>query len=312
MSLLSQLAGRPRLLCAAQLEPIQTDRFQPTGFPDLGAAVYQTPSGKQMLLVESAQSVANRLEEAIWDDAAGDLVEPLRGMAFVRVDLGEAGKTDSIRESHRLNSPYILESEDTTMMDRLVEELGAGGTGRVELTRLARTVFKYDTNAVLHGVFLAKKELAGGRNRLTRALSGFIEAEDVRAVQSGGVKKDEVDPQGKTNKGFGHVPFARTEYAAAEIRACFNLDLALLECYRLEECQLELLVTLALYKIRRFLERGLRLRTACDLRVVGALRVEEPEGFEVPPAGDLADRLPSLVGSCKPYFADPAVTEMTF
>ena len=34
------------------------------------------------------------------------------------------------------------------------------------LAKLARTVFKYDANAVLHGVFLAKSELAGGRLRM--------------------------------------------------------------------------------------------------------------------------------------------------
>ena len=44
-----------------QLEPtrpVQGDRFQPTGFPSLGAATYQTKDGVK-LLVESAQSMAN-------------------------------------------------------------------------------------------------------------------------------------------------------------------------------------------------------------------------------------------------------------
>ena len=55
-----------RLLIEAQLKPIQGSRFQPTGFPDLGAAVFEAKTG-QALLVESAQSMANRLEQTIWD-----------------------------------------------------------------------------------------------------------------------------------------------------------------------------------------------------------------------------------------------------
>jgi CRISPR-associated protein Csb1 len=56
-----QLDSAPRLLMHADLKPVQGDRFQPTGFADLGAAVYERPDGTRMLLVESAQSMANRL-----------------------------------------------------------------------------------------------------------------------------------------------------------------------------------------------------------------------------------------------------------
>lgn len=310
MSLHSSLSGRPRLLLQAELAPLQTDRFQPTGFPDLGPAEYTAPGGRQMLLVESAQSVANRLEDAIWDAASEDLVAPLRGMPYVHVDIPEGETwTNSILESHRLNSPYILEGKDTTILDILQKELGTAALGRVNIPRLARTVFKYDTNAILHGLFLAKKDLAGGRNRLTRALSGFIEAERTQAAQSGGVKKDEVNPQGDTGKGFGHVPFPRTEYTAEAIRASFNLDLALLESYGFDEAQLDFLVALALYKIRRFLDRGLRLRTACDLAPIGELQVDD---FQVPSLAELEAALKAGVAACKPHFADPAVTRMEY
>mgnify|MGYP001555964026 FL=1 len=56
------LKDAPRLLVEAKLKPLQGTRFQPTGFPNLGAATYQGPGGVDMLLVESAQSMANRLE----------------------------------------------------------------------------------------------------------------------------------------------------------------------------------------------------------------------------------------------------------
>ena len=53
------LKGAPRLLMEAELKPVQGARFQPTGFADLGAALYERPDGVRMVLVESAQSVAN-------------------------------------------------------------------------------------------------------------------------------------------------------------------------------------------------------------------------------------------------------------
>jgi CRISPR-associated protein Csb1 len=58
--------SQSRLLFSVDLEPIQTRRFQPTGFPDLGPALYQA-GDTACLLVESAQSMANRLEEVCWD-----------------------------------------------------------------------------------------------------------------------------------------------------------------------------------------------------------------------------------------------------
>ena len=48
------LDNATRLLFTVELKPLQGDRFQPTGFPSLGAATYQSRDG-QKLLVESAQ-----------------------------------------------------------------------------------------------------------------------------------------------------------------------------------------------------------------------------------------------------------------
>ena len=74
------LENAPRLLIEAELKPLQGHRFQPTGFADLGPARYKAPDGTEMLLVESAQSVANRLEFAIWDDARDDLIADVKGL----------------------------------------------------------------------------------------------------------------------------------------------------------------------------------------------------------------------------------------
>jgi hypothetical protein len=65
--------------------------------------------------------------------------------------------------------------------------------------------------SLIHGVFLAKKDLAGGRLRIARALSAFIEASGVNIAASGGVKNDHVNPSGDTKSGFGNVPFSRDD-----------------------------------------------------------------------------------------------------
>jgi CRISPR-associated protein Csb1 len=310
---LEALAVEPRLLLRASLAPLQGSRFQPTGFPDLGAADYKDGRGTAMLLVESAQSMANRLEAVCWDEAAGELAKPLQGLPYVAVRDGSGRQlTNSVLEAHRLNSPYILEGKDRSFLDRLKDELGGLEFGRVDLQRLAGVLLKYDVNCLLHGVFLAKKELAGGRLRLPRALSAFIEARGVEIAPGGGVKRDDVDPKGEAKKGFGHVPFHRDEYTAAEIHAFFNLDLAQLRGYRLGEDVVSLLVDLALFKVLRFLSAGLRLRTACDLRLDGELQVERPGGLRLPELEEVEQRLPSRIAAVRKHFAEPPVTTVTY
>ena len=315
-----QLDDQPRLLMKAELRPIQGQRFQPTGFPDLGASVYEAPleNGQYstVVLVESPQSMANRLETVCWDKAGDQIAAPLVGMPYVRISLWDGRETtNSIIEPHRLNSPYILESDDTSMLETLKSRLGARDTGQVDLNRLARVLAEFDVNCLIHGVFLAKRELAGGRYRMPRALSAFIEATGVKPADSGGVKNDPVNPSGDAASGFGNVPFHRTEYTAQRITAYFNLDLAQIRAYRLGQNADRLLITLALWKVHKFLETGLRLRTACDLDLDGDLQVTRPpDTFVIPSVVQLESDLPALIQACTSdgLFADPPVTQMTF
>ena len=309
---LDALKDQPRLLLKATLQPLQGTRFQPTGFPDLGAAQYDGPDGRKMLLVESAQSMANRLEAVCWNTVANDWVAPLMGLPVVKVkDKSGKALTNSVLEAHRLNSPYILEGKDRSFLATLQKELAIAEKGIVDIGKLAATLLKYDTNALLHGVFLAKKEIAGGRMRLPRALTGFIEAEGVSVVASGGVKNDSVDPSGDTAKGFGNVPFHREEFTGT-ITAFFNIDLALIRGFGLGPDVEKLLTVLALFKIQKFLRDGLRLRTACDLEISGELTVQRPAGFAVPSLADLENTLPTLIAAASKGFASPTSTELTF
>src|SRR5690625_2113376 len=102
---ITDLKTTSRLLVTATLKPLLGSRFQPTGFPDLGAATYKTADGTSMLLVESAQSMANRLEEVAWDAPANDWKSPLKGLPYVAVNDSNGEQiTNSLLEAHRLNS----------------------------------------------------------------------------------------------------------------------------------------------------------------------------------------------------------------
>lgn len=324
---LSELAADSRLLIEADLRPVQGHRFQPTGFPDLGAATYQNPDGVDMLLVESAQSMANHLEGVCWDAAEDDLVQVLAGLPYVRVHVpATRGKdyTTSILEFHRLNSPYIMGSEggfrETLSIEAGISRRGASTTskdssdkdktGNIDIGEVARACFKYDPGSVLHGVFLEKID---GRARLTRLLSAFIEATDVKQVESGGVKFDRINPSGNTGEGFGHVPFHRTEYVAKTITAYFSFDLAALRGYGLGSEAERLLITLALWKIAAFLDGDLRLRTACDLEVVET-RVTRPSKFMMPTMDALDESIREAIAACTAcgMFAQPAVTALNW
>lgn len=310
------LRDASRLLMEVQLKPLQGHRFQSTGFADLGPARYSLPDGTEMLLVESVQSVANRMELACWDQAKDDLIDQLKGLPYIRVKSAkDRALTNSVLEAHRINSPYILGGQDRSVFEKLREGAAGMEAGPVDIRKLAQLIFKYDPNAVIHGLFLAKSDLAGGRLRLPRLLSGFIEAFDVRPAESGGVKNDRVNPgkgdEGQTSKeGFGNVPFHRTEFVAREIKAYFNLDLALLRGYGFEDRAAQLLVALSLFKIQRFLSMGLRLRTACDLEVAGSVTVTRPAKFTIPPEAELLEECTRLIAESKPNFVDPAITEI--
>ncbi len=297
-----------RLLFEIPLKPLQGHRFQPTGFPALGAATFQTKDGA-CLLVESAQSMANHLELTVWDEAQQDVKPDLKGLSHVRILRNGNFLTDTILESHRLNSPYLLEGSDKSFLNKLKNELGVLETGPIDRRKLAGVLLKYDIGSLLHGIFLARKELAGGRLRVARTLSAFIEADGVRIAPSGGVKNDHVNPSGDTKAGFGNVPFARDEYTAERIILYVNLDLAQIRGYNLGDKGRDLLVLLALYKIRALVDGNLRLRTACDLQVIDKdIKAVSPAGFKLPILKDLVSDLKDAVSACKNLMAQETVT----
>lgn len=309
---LSPLDGVSRLLMTVSLKPVQGDRFQPTGFPSLGAATYQTQEGPK-LLVESAQSMANRLETTCWDTATNNPVAVLNGISHVTVTRKGEFLTDSMLEAHRLNSAYLLAGKDKAFFSMINTELGGLEEGPIDRKKLAEVLLKYDIGSLIHGVFLAKKDLAGGRLRVARALSGFIEATGAQVAASGGVKNDHVHPgkvKGDSKNHFGNIPFARDEYVADRIDCHINIDLAQIRGYGLDPKVQKLLILLALYRVRKLLDGDMRLRTACDLEPLHRdnLLATRPVGFKLPLLTGLEEAVKEAISECKDLMVHTTVT----
>jgi CRISPR-associated protein Csb1 len=284
-----------RSVLTVTLQPLVGSRFQPTGFPDLGAAEFG-PAGQRVLLVESAQSMANRLEATTWDDARADQVEPLAGLPYVRILDGDGQFLSSSRlEAHRLASAYIMQGtvDGTGGESWLADRIGLRVGRPLDHRAVARTCFTLDPVSLVHGVFFARKAWPW-QPKIARAVTSFIEAYDVRPAVSGGVKRDGVineAKEGATAEGYGTVPHHRTEYTAERITGYFCVDHDQLRSYGLPEPATALLEALIDFEIGSLLDGGLRLRTACDL-VVTEVDGQRPETAEA------AARIGKLVPEC--------------
>jgi CRISPR-associated protein Csb1 len=289
-----------------RLQPLAGVRFQPTGFPDVGPALFQRPVGEDgwqdCLLLESAQSMANHLEATSWDEGLQTPVPAFAGMPYVRV-VGADGDylTSSRTEAHRLAAGFVKDSAlgGVNMKDEIRQRLGLRDNSPHAPRDIARAVFALDPMCLVHGVFFAEKATVWpGQPKVARALTAFVEAHDVRPAISGGVKRDDVRhtvaDTGGAAEGYGFVPFHRTEYVAREIVASFALDLDQLASYGLPEPARALLATAARWEVRRLLDGGFRPRTACDLVVLDAASVDAV----LAPLDQLTDELSSLVARC--------------
>ncbi len=122
----------------------------------------------------------------------------------------------------------------------------------------------------------------------------FVEAYQAVPAVSGGVKRDVVINEAKeraTTEGYGMVPYHRVEYTAGTITAYFTIDHAQFRSYGLSDSATALLRALAEFEIGSLLDGGLRLRTACDLRVLD-VRGAKPDAQEA------ATRVAKLAAEC--------------
>lgn len=312
---LSALKDQSRLLFEIPLKPLQGQRFQPTGFPNLGAATFKSKDG-DCLLVESAQSMANRLEATIWNEGTNQLIPECAGLSYVEVkDASGKFLTASPLEAHRLNSVYIEAADGGAFHTRFTQESSYDDKKPIDRSAFLTALLKYDVNSLLHGTFL---ESIGGRLRVARALSSFIEAKGVEVAPSGGVKNDRIMPgkegEKTASEGYGNVPFSRDEFTAREITLFVNLDLAQIRGYGLGDKVERLLALLALLKLRLLVDGDLRLRTACDLAPVDRKvpPSTSPSGWSLPEAAVLKTDVKAAIDACKDKMVGAPATSVTY
>jgi CRISPR-associated protein Csb1 len=301
-----------------ELQPAIGARFQPTGFPDIGAATFRRPvtrpdgeeAWEDCILVESSQSMANHLEAAGWDAATQEPSAALAGLPYVRV-VGTDGRylASSRTEAHRLAGAFIKDArlDGVEMRDVIRERLHLRDDTPLSPRDIASAVFQLDPLCLLHGVFFAEPaKVWPGQPKIARAVTAFVEAYDVEQALSGGVKRDEVrhtvgdGEGGGAAEGYGFVPFHRTEWVARTIVASFSIDRSQLDSYGLSKAATELLYVLARWEIRQLLDRGFRPRTACDLVPVAP---EMVDGL-LPAADELERSLSDLIASCHDFLGD--------
>jgi CRISPR-associated protein Csb1 len=249
------------------------ERFQPTGFPNLGPALYKAASGDttaDYLLVESAQSLANWMEALCLDPG-----NPCRynsectNIPYVvvqeKVNEQEQDLTSSLTEPHRLASDEILEKaayHGIRFKEILENTLGVNKQRPVHLPKIAKRLFYIDPACLLHGVFLEKLD---GRIRFPRLLSATITAKYPQPVNSGGVMRGYVTISGSESS----IPYSSQHFTSPEIMLHLTFHTDSLKMLGLDAEERNFLATFAFYKISKLIESFPRLRTACVLDVSG-------------------------------------------
>ncbi len=293
---LSPLDTASRLLVEAELK-VSTGgggRFQPTGFPDLGPALYRGADGANWLLVESPQSMANRLERVCWvdgdgeKDRVGSYNDACKGIPFVlSTDSDNRPLTASTLEAHRLSSPYIWDtqpfsdpkepSKKVGLADYLKRLFSLADNRLVPWKKVAEGLLEVDPGCLMHGVWFNEAAFAGGKVRITRTLSAYVEARDPSTANFGFQKRDGISD--RTDKeagqsaaeGFGSVIGPKQHFTSSEVKAYFQIDLERLRSYGLPQKTVRALAAWAIYKIRRVLVSSrdgvADLRTECKFEV---------------------------------------------
>lgn len=327
-TLVDTLLEHDRVVIEARLDLANGSFFQPTGFPDIDACIFVDKDGYRRCLVESEQSMANRLE-AVCMQAPGTWRVPFEGqLPVIRIVDGNGDLLGtSLTEPHRLSSTYILEGtrdSNSNLQEILRDKLGVSKDGKRwpldKRSELSRVVFALDPAAILHGFQFMQWSAVGLRQqRLLHARMEAVLAGD-SDVHYGAVKVDSIDPKGHREKSnIGQSLAHKARLVPKSIIATFEIDvLGLRERWlvgnkpgppkendepekkkRLEDAVAQnkkpqrFLLALALWKIRQFLadqpsfdartgqvERSLRLRSDCGLRLIDRREGQEPHPLQ--------------------------------
>jgi len=326
-SILDTLYAQDRVVITASLKLTNGHFLQPTGFPDIDACVYRDKDDRRWCLVESEQSMSNRLE-AVCMKSPGVWVDDLKGLPLVVVRNKDGDLlTTNLTEPHRIASSYILDgkrADNTDDMRELFErKLGLRNGGDFwpldKRKDLEEFVFALDPAALLHGFQFVQWKFVGLRQ--TRLIHARLEAElaDDPEVHYGMVKWDAIEPEStreeRANKGQSIA--AKSRIVPKNVTATFEIDVLALKNLSLKEDRKKFLLGLALWKIGAFLANkasfdprsrstgpSLRLRADCYLTCEEALRWTGDSSTGTTTAAELMGAKPAGLGRAEgPSFA---------
>ena len=170
--------------------------------------------------------------------------------------------------------------------------------------KIAVGLLKVDPGCLLHGIWFNESSFAGGKVRITRALSGYIEARDPSTANFGFQKRDPVsdrtdkDAGQSAAEGYGSVIGPKQHFTSPEVKAYFQIDLERLRSYGLLQKEVHALAAWGIYKIRRVLVASrdgvADLRTECkfETAAIVAQVVDQETGKKTPfPLPELGEDL---------------------
>ncbi|MCT0247874.1 type I-U CRISPR-associated RAMP protein Csb1/Cas7u [Synechococcus sp. CS-205] len=290
--------------------------FVPAGFVDVGHSVVRdASSGKNLVIVDSVQSMANHLEATLLGEP-GQVVPGLENLPYVRLTITDpAGRTritSSLELPHRLASGWFCKAKELLdfQQDLAADILDHG---------IAAATFRRCPNSLLHGVFYS--QLAGldpNVAKTPRLLSAEVVATGAQSIADGGVAKDPLFPSGEgfdveslvgakataAEVGAGYIPYRHQAFIAEGVELSVYLAEGRITRLTLPDPAKNVLRLLARYKLARLLAEPLDLRAHCIF-----------QAEQVPP--ELADAeailhdLQTQLSECRRLglFVDPVVSE---
>jgi CRISPR-associated protein Csb1 len=304
--------------------------FVPAGFVDVGHSVVRDANtGKNLVIVDSVQSISNHLEATLIAQP-GQVIVGLEELPFVRLTItdpnGRSRTTSSLELPHRLASGWFCRAKE---LKNFQEELSQ----RILDEGIAAATFRYCPNSLLHGVFYSQ---LGGLNpniaKTARLLTAEVVAYGGQSVSDGGVAKDPATVNGKefdveghfpkreqdkeksektiakdnpaSRVGLGYIPYRHQAFIAERIELAVYLAEGRISRLLVPDPAKEVLRLLARFKLSLMLAEPIDLRAHCIFQA-------ETIPPELSDPDELMRQLAQALEHCRSQhlFADPLVTE---
>jgi CRISPR-associated protein Csb1 len=256
--------------------------------------VRDAKTGKNLVIVDSVQSLANHLESTLVAEP-GQAIEGLQAMPYIRLTItdpaGRTRRTSSLELPHRLASGWFCKAKELKgFQEELAKDILDNG--------IAVATFRRCPNSLLHGVFYSQLEgLDPNVAKTPRLLTAEVVAKGAQSVSDGGVAKDPLFPSGDgfdvealvgakakaAEVGAGYIPYRHQAFIAEEIELSIYLAEGRMARLPLPDPAREVLRLLARLKLARLLAEPLDLRAHCIFEVENLFGIPEqlqnPEGL---------------------------------